>query len=472
MPTVKVPLFPGVNKSADQSMLRDEQAELMDGYVGSLGETVRRPGLTNLVTLDTGSNATYGCYWWDEKSMAIAVSNGNVYKIVRSGSLTSPTYTPTNLTGAPLDINTTTFASDGTSLFMAAGGKIYYTNGTATTAAIADPDAPTTASHVAWLDGYLLANNGNNRFYWSDVGAPTSWSSLSFASAEGAPDNIIALHVWDREIYLFGARSLEIWENDGSNPFSRVSGGFKSSGCAAAHSIVKTRQAAYWLNDERRFVQFAGRSIEPLPLDMGREVARFKTVSDCVGYSCQVDGFTFVVFSFPAENRTLVYNETNETWSEWGAFDSSTGLYNRFSVQSIAWCPGWGVTIAGSRSTPLLYRVSSEAYSDASPIRLRRLTGLIDHGTLKGKRSNQLRLRAKRGVGLGTGTPQLMVRWRDDNKEWSREVAISLGDVGDTEVIRKLNNTGIYHTRQWEISCTESVPVVFAYAEEDIDFLL
>lgn len=397
MPTVKVPIFEGVYKGANGIELRDEQAELMDGYLGELLQTVKRPGLASLITLDTGTNAVNGISWWDEKSMAVAVANGRVYKIVRSGASSSPSFTTTDLTGTALTVAQTTFATDGTYLFMASGGRIGYTNGTATTALIADADAPTTATHVAWLDGYILANNLNNRFYWSDVNNSLSWSSINFASAEGASDSITALHVWDREIYLFGRRSLEIWENDGSTPFSRISGGFKQSGCEAPYSIVRTRSATYWLNDERKFVALAGRGIEPISPGMNREVQRFAQVDDCIGSTCQCDGYTFVIFTFPAANRTLVFNENNQTWSEWGTFDSNTGLYDRFAAQSICYAQGWGISLAGSRSNPSIYKLSPEVFSDASPIRVRRLTGLIDYGTLKPKRSNQMRLRVKRG---------------------------------------------------------------------------
>ena len=69
-------------------------------------------------------------------------------------------------------------------------------------------------------------------------------------------------------------------------------------------------------------------------------------------------------------------------------------------------------------------------------------------------------------------TPYLMIRWRDDNKDWSREVRIDLGDIGQTEAMRRLNLTGMFRTRQYEVVCTEDVAVVFCAAEEDIDVLL
>lgn len=68
--------------------------------------------------------------------------------------------------------------------------------------------------------------------------------------------------------------------------------------------------------------------------------------------------------------------------------------------------------------------------------------------------------------------PYLSVRWRDDNKEWSREVRIDLGAIGETEVVRRLNCTGSFGTRQYEFSCSEGVSLTFGAAEEDIEIML
>lgn len=68
--------------------------------------------------------------------------------------------------------------------------------------------------------------------------------------------------------------------------------------------------------------------------------------------------------------------------------------------------------------------------------------------------------------------PYLAVRWRDDNKEWSREVRIDLGAIGETEVVRRLNFTGSFGTRQYEFSCSEGVSLTFGAAEEDIEIML
>jgi hypothetical protein len=182
-------------------------------------------------------------------------------------------------------------------------------------------------------------------------------------------------------------------------------------------------------------------------------------------------GSEFVVFTFPTANRTFVLNNSNNTWSEWGAWASSSGAYDRYRIQSYAFCPAWREHVGGSREGPYLERLSGDYSTDnGSVIRVYRLTGHVDYGTSKPKQSNEIRLRVKRGAGR-TSTPVLVLRIKKDNLHWSREHYVDLGDIGEYEVVRRVPVRGIYRTRQYEFVCTEPVACVFADAEEDIEVL-
>jgi len=116
--------------------------------------------------------------------------------------------------------------------------------------------------------------------------------------------------------------------------------------------------------------------------------------------------------------------------------------------------------------------LSTDIYDDnGSPIRLKRVTGHIDYGTLDWKRSDSMLIRMKRGTGLPTRTPILTIRWKNENLSWSRPREISLGDIGDKEIVRQLNLLGMFRTRQYEIVCSEAVPVVFGEAKEELTIL-
>lgn len=478
MPTVKIPIFSGVTKNVEGIEANEQNLYLMDGYLSGTQEvsTRARPGnevikelFEYTSTFPPDGYGIQGLFWWEDQQALMAVYDGRIYKLSKSGGV----FSSVNLTGgfSLTSGNPVSFATDGTYCFMAAGGAIQYTDGTATAQVIADVNAPTSVTHIAWLDGYLLANNSDKRFYWSDVNNSLSWAATSFASSAGNPDNVTALYVRDREIYLLGPQSLEIWQNDGVNPFSRIGGGFRQRGIIAPHSVVDTTKGIMWIDDQRRFVLFSGRGPEPISTGYDKEIQSLSTVADCKAFSLNIRGEEFALFSFPTANKTLVFNVSNGTWSEWGAWDSATGSYNRYRIQNAVFCPAWGDIIGGSREDSTVHRISPDLYSDDSePIRTQRITGHLDYGTSRRKLSNEIRIRVKRGSGEMTD-PKLVLRWKNDNKSWSREVYIDLGNSGETEIVKRILRTGIYRTRQYELTCSDAVPLLFADAEEDVEIL-
>lgn len=472
MPTVPLPLFTDVYKNLAQEELNDKSAELMDGFVDDEGYIKARPGQETIVTFSGVSSTAIvdGEYWWDNKQILISVCEGKVFKTVKIGGV----YTTTNITGATLNVNSpVSFASDGNYVFMANGGQIIYTDGTINSVGISDPNAPTVVTALAWIDGYLLANEvGTNRFRWSNVNTPLTWGALNFASASGNSDNIVNILVKDRLIYLFGTQSLELWENDGASPFIRISGGFLGRGVVAPYSVVDTKAGLLWIDDQRNIVKFNGRSVEKIATQYDAELQALTTISDALGFAFTVGGYSFGVFQFPTANRTFVLSQNNNNWSEWGAYNSSTGLYAKWRCNSIAFATAWGEVIIGCNCGPYLHRTSFSALSDnENPIRVRKLTGHIDYGEHNRKRSERITLRMKRGVGLSTRTPKLELRWRTDNKDWSNIRSISAGDIGNSEIVVKLFNLGIYRTRQYEFVMTDPVPMLFGNALETFTVL-
>ena len=116
--------------------------------------------------------------------------------------------------------------------------------------------------------------------------------------------------------------------------------------------------------------------------------------------------------------------------------------------------------------------MSADVYSDYDdPIRVKRLTGHISYGSSKLKRSEEIRFRAKRGVGQIGRVPKMAIRWNTDNAYWSNERHVSLGDTGQSSLVCKLSRLGTFHTKQYEIVVTDSVPVAIGEFEEDITML-
>lgn len=473
MPTVKLPIFESVMKGVDGIELTDENFSLVDGYRTINGGTTNRFGSKKKFIASSASGFGFDAmFYWAEKDCVIAVGGGEVYQL----TYVSNTPVITSLTSGVTLLGQnkpTSITVDGTNFYAANGGQIVYGTPGGVPAYIADPDAPTAVSHVEFLDGYILAiDPAQNRFYWSDVNAGASWSSLSFASAAGSPDLVTSLKVLNREIYLFGQRSIEVWENDGNTPFSRIPGGFIQSGCSAPYAVLQDENSLYWIDENRRLVRFAGKSVERLSTKFDRELQGLSSVSDGVAMKIQIDGYVFFVFTFRKANRTLVYNQTTNDWCEFGQWSNSDALYNRWVGNCYCYAEKWGLHLIGRKDTRIVSELSrGYATDDTDSIRLARTTGHMDHGTSKIKQCNEVRFRAKRGQGLSGSTPKLMVRYKIDNMSWSNIKEFSLGNIGEYNLVLRDLRRNHYRTKQYEFTATDAVDVIFSQAEEDIEVL-
>jgi hypothetical protein len=67
-----------------------------------------------------------------------------------------------------------------------------------------------------------------------------------------------------------------------------------------------------------------------------------------------------------------------------------------------------------------------------------------------------------------SGMEGLIIRWRDESGNWSKERRISL-DRKDPHAL--LTRLGEYRVRQWEIVMVDSVPCVVCYLEEEVEVM-
>lgn len=474
MKTVKVPLFSEIYRNIDDTVGNDVNWSLVNGYRDEKGGINSRPG-SNLVDTfhSSGAAPVNGIYWWDKRGLMFVSAGDRLYSLSFNGA----SYSKVNLTTDVLQTTgITSFANDGTNLYAANGGRIVYTNGTSATTYIADTDAPTAVTCIGWLDGYLLAlNKTDSTIYFSEVNDAATWSALDYFLAPGNPDDIIEFRIHNRDIYLFGTASIEIWENDGETPFSRAPGGFIQVGCIAAKSVVQTESALYWLDSNRRFSVFAGNQPQVISSPFDRELQTFANISGCVGVRLVINGADFIIWNFPSQDRSLVYNVNLQDWTEWGTWIPATNSYRRYFGQAAAFSPAFGKILGGAYDVPNVYEISPDYLTDnGTSIRLVRRSGHIDYGSSKFKRGEEFRMRVRRGDddNSSTSPPEVTLRWRDNNRPtWSNDHVISLGAPGSSDMIYRALRTGMYRTRQYEISTADAARLVMADAEEDVELL-
>jgi hypothetical protein len=214
--------------------------------------------------------------------------------------------------------------------------------------------------------------------------------------------------------------------------------------------------------------------IEEVSGPVNKELQALSSVEDALGDIMTVNGWTLYVLTFPLSNRTFVYDLKQNSWTEWGQWDSQSSSYLRFLGNAYAYSPAWNLHLVGDKANGKVYTLSDAAFTDNdSTLRSLRRTGYITHGSSVRKRCKALRLRLKRSVATGTvPSPTMRVRWREANGAWSIEHPVSLGEVGQHEVFMTLHQCGSYRARQYEFSHSDATSWILMGVDEDVELLV
>lgn len=466
----KIPL-PKLYKSVSEEALPDTHGgEVFNMQYNELGNMVKRPGLLDWV--DTGESARIdGLYWVDEWRNLLIVANGNIFKVTASDGTNSNVTSDTLQVGARVS-----FTDNDTYVSMANGGKIVQLQETGTTAFVTDGNAPTSVTHVDTLTRRLLALEADSqRFWFSDIGDPTAWTSISWGLAEQRADNLQALHVSGQTIMLFGKKTIEPWLNDGVSPFTPSMSEVTREGVFAPYSVALKKGIPIMLDEERKFSVPSGGGLQTISGAINGELRGLASVGDCIGTVMDFGNRSFYLGTLPTEDRTYAYNFETDTWAKWGAWSSNDVKYTEFKGRHYAYCKDWGFGVVGDASTGKVYKISNDYYDDAgTAIRAGFRTGWINRGVYNKKRCYEVKIRCKRAAGDTSGNePVFQIRWRnEENGPWNNWVQRSLGKMGEGNTLAAtLRPMGNYRTRQYEMYCSENVPFEIIDIEEKYEIL-
>ena len=202
-----------------------------------------------------------------------------------------------------------------------------YDNTTSTLSQITDSDFVSSHS-VVFIDGYFVfaQSGGSDRFWITSQYDGTAIDPADFATAEGSPDSIQSLIADNRELYIFGSETLEVWYNSGDtdNTFQRYQGGFKQHGCVAKHSPARFDNSVIWLSrNDRGDGQITMLSGDNQPSvvsssELNYQISTYKNIDQAFGYSYQDEGHEFYVITFPGNGATWALDASTKEWHRRG----------------------------------------------------------------------------------------------------------------------------------------------------------
>ena len=355
----------------------------------------RAPGLRLLAT--AGSGPIRGL--WQFGGYGYVVSGTQLYRVNASWTAT--------LLGPVSGSGPVSMADNGTQLFIACNPDGFiYDSSTGVLQQITDPDFPGAVT-VGYLDGYFVFNEPNSQRIWvTSLLDGLSVDALDFASAEGAPDQLVSLIVDHREAWLFGTNSVEVWYDAGlaDFPLSRIQGAFNEIGCAAPYSVAKLDNGLFWLGSDARGQGIVYRSNGYTGVRMSThavewQIQQYGNLSDAIGYTYQQDGHAFYVLVFPTANTTWVYDVATGAWHERAGFANGHFVRHRSNCQMSY----NSEIVVGDYQNGNLYAFDLDVYADngAAQKWLRSWRALpTGANSLKRTAQHSLQLDCESGVGL------------------------------------------------------------------------
>ena len=421
-----------------------------------------------------------GMFYSFNLDVLIAVGDGIVYSIAANGTATDISG------GAVLDANTTVSFEEAPALllttdayspkiFMCNGGNLFYTDGVTVTK-VEVANAPTDAATVTFSDYQMITNYGKRFIIHSEPGALIDFgTSLNIIAADSSPDDVVAVKALNREILVFGTRSIDTFffsSYASTITWVKTAGALLDQGCGAKHSIQLIDNTIFWLNHRREVCKLEGRTPRVLSTSINKELQSYTKVDDAIGHHVIYGGKNLYIITFPTQEKTFAYDYVKDYWTQLGSWDSILGDYTRFPITGYAWHRGNNKHLIANK-TGSIYQMNQDIGTNASCTnRFVRRTGHLSHGTLRHrKKCNRVTFLVESGAG-GTPTPRFAVRYRDQNGAWSNEVYPSLGAIGEYTFLAEMFNVGIYQTRQWEIVQTDQVPFTLVSMEEEFEVQL
>ncbi len=399
------------------------------GTLGMIGSLSNRSHLSRAILGSLPFSGSLDAFTFETRAMY--VMGDYLYVLIGSKLYKIDTAWTKTLIGT---IGTTTknvwIVGDGTNLAVVDGVKGYSWNGV-TFAEISFPDSFIPSS-LTFQDGYfIVSRSGTSRFYISALNDPTSWNALDYATAEGSHDNLVTVHSHQRDLWLFGTDSLEMWYNSGAStfPFERYAGGFLKIGCKAARSVVSSGEGVFWLDNQ--FQVRIGLGIQSVNISTPQieyqiaEMAKSCDIEDAVGFYYFQKGHGFYQLSIG--DKTFVYDGTTKFWHT-----RATGEDNhRHPAQCYAFFNK--KHLVGHYSRGQILSLSYDIYTNNGEHFKAIRAAQVVHAERKRIFHNQLEIELESGVGVDTLTdPVAVLEWSDDGGHtWSNEHTATFGAAGE-----------------------------------------
>lgn len=342
--------------------------------------------------------------------------------------------------------------------------------------------APPIASHVVANSSRLAANDlivDKTKVRFSGIFQGTvdttgmeMWDNTGltedggFFTAEARPDPVMAVHENTNEIFVWGKDNVQIFAPDATTIFAPSA--TRESGTLAPYSIIKQGQDFFWLDQHRRIVYSDGRSFQNLEGPIKGQLDALEHPEDCFGYRVFISHIDCLVWTFPTDGRTFVY-QVGGGWSEWFGWDEGSSNFKAVRINAHHLRRDGGLNVVGTTDGKV-GKLSLDQSSDlGEPVVAYVESGFINRDTDNLKRCRSVKFALRRGT--SSSASLCKVEWRDDLGSWNGPLYIDTGVTGDSNCVREIRSLGTYRRRAWRFTFSDNANLSLLKAQEHFDVL-
>ena len=384
-------------------------------------------------------------------SRAFAATATNIYEVFANGTFKD--LGRISLSG------TVSAADNGNQLVLVDGVSGFYYDLIEDKTSQITADGFYSANTVTYQDGYFIFDRkGTGQFFISDL-LNITFDPLDFATAEGQPDNLVAVLSDHREVFMFGTETTEVWYNSGAAdfPFERNQGAFIEKGCAAPYAISKQNNTVYFVGSDLMVYQMAGYTPVRISTHAVEETLKETDLSDAFSYTYQYSGHLFYVLTVPRKNITWCYDISTGSWHirksyQFGRHQSNCSIF--FANK----------TLVGDFQNGRIYQLANNYYTDdGEPIVREIVLPTVNNGR-EFLTVDSLEFDMGSGVGLNSGygiDPQLKVYFSKDNgNTYSQNYKVGrIGKMGQYLARAKVNRFGNARQFTFKVEISDPIPI-------------
>lgn len=336
---------------------------------------------------------------------------------------------------------------DNDNILVADQLNAYHYNGTT----LSTVTTPTDVGTIASLSGYGIYSSVNSgQFYVSAANDFTSWSALDFATAESSPDNLVRVFADHNELWLFGSRSIEIWQLSGTATFAfaRFTNAQIERGTAAAFSVCAEENTVFWLGDDHIVYRADGyrpTAISNPSVTRLIEALSSSAIKNADAFIYTIEGEKFYTIRFPDE-LTIQINLKTGAWNTATTYD-----YDDWRVLGSAG-KGQKYLLTDAGYSELSYAVNQD---DGGIIERIGVSSPIAAG---GNRfsAREFFLDVEVGRAPAGVSPQISMRAARDSESFGNERWRTFGSIGQYKARPVWRNLGIARDLTLEFKVTDN----------------